>query len=641
MLCGNFANAVVAVSNPARVLIREGLTGKIADMDNRSFSGWSLLLASSVLALASFRVASAEDAPELRDVVAVLRVSNIINLNDKVEQILKELNPHTALRDPVKNLVGAMLRNKTLAELPDKAFLEVLQFSPRVIKDAGLVLAFPVTDGEQYRSVLTSEAAIRTKGVSDDISTLKEELPGETRTLYFAVTQNQVAIFGESFEAVKRSRDIYQSARRGILRQGKQDVRIRIDLRQLTSLNENKIRDELDRLREDIAKDFLGDSFKLEKPFNLALRQGLTVLSGLAMQLATLETDISLNADSLEIQLDLTPVTGQSLAFTLGNARKGIPTLGASLPRESVAFLTSFVWPEYWAELVQGAGGIASVAFGSAISHDVQEDMQALLEMFRQADPQEMACSVIPPTDQYPLPVRVKLLRWANAYKLDVALKRVGDVLRAEPLSEMLEQNGLKLYFDKKMQAARHGNISIDHYRLGLQPLGENTGGNDEFLSASPRDYLVARTGQTLAIVTGQAFPGDTDLKIPERELATMRQTLDLLAGAPGAEKNVLYLRTAKKADSETIGFFTLQPLQYIDMAFRSLAVSQPENYGGMYKYVEEFAVFNQDDPPVEALLKTTGGKVRASLVIPRKTLQALSHACLGISGILPADIKR
>ncbi len=609
-------------------------------------------VARCVLLLAAFRLACTAPAGDAGGAVrsesgllGVVRIQNVTAASRAVETLLRRVNPHTPIENPVRSLLGQLLRNPGLGEIPPDAFLELLLFDPHTFQGGSCVAAFPVTSSLDYRELLSARPGLREEGTVNDITKFVEQQQETDTPLYFSVTAQPVGLFGLNMEAVQRARSLYEGAGPdGLLGARTPTVFLQLYVQRVLRSYEQAIDSGLLRLRDDIVRDRVGEGAGLRHPLGRALDRAFAHLPRLARQVAAFEGAVTLHPDRLAATASLRPVAATQLASVQQAAAQQPPTLAPFLPARCVSFRNLHLWPELWVPFVEASAAVAAAGLDSVIDQAVRNDLAALLHAVVEAGPVETATGTLPPpASQEALgPVRVQLIRWAHPARVDALLERLEALARPEsPFQELLIQNQIEWDMDRASFAL--DGRPVERIRLLLrvakQPRPEHAVG----FVGEPRVYLLGRHEDVFALVTSpSAREAGREAEARALRQEILSQMLTALADeAPALGRNPFYTRIPGR-DQPCAALGAVAPLPFLQLAmdadvqWHRTAASTQERIN--QEAAKKFRTFDSQGHPVTSRLVFERRRMVAELQIPDSALVELARACLGISAGADAD---
>ncbi len=575
------------------------------------------------------------------DLVAILRVRDLFGVNLKAEGMLRKINPHTVVQNPVRFLAATFLHNNRLDALRQDAFFEVLFFDPAVIKGNPFVAAFPVSDGGEYLKTLSLQTRIREEGTQNNITTLREVGAGVSLSMYFGVTTSHIAVFGFDFDAVRRARDMYDQAHpRGMLWRRSQDVVMRINLSRLLGAYAGELKTALQQFRQDIIEDVIGEGTGPNHPLGRAIDRVFTGAQDLLGQASRLDLSLMIQRNHLDCNLAIKPAAGTLPAELLRLASAGKPELAPMLPSGCVSFQDTRLWPELWLALVRAGSTVIASGFGNVINQGLRTELDDILAIVRKADPREVADALVPINgrSQQLGPVRVKLIRWRHPEFLPVMLERFARAGREDSfLQEFLMQNRVDCKFEYDPELTRLQGVRVRAIRFFLDFGGKTT---PVGFIGQQREYLVADTGEIMVVVTSP------HMRESGREKAAQRIRLHVL----GKVLDGIWKHRENTALSRV---FPLLPSSWQTRSMLSVAGCSPlkylqeaaSNYARMRaavslrgskrarQFAREFSAFKSRGELALMLLTARSDHAIIDMQVPLSCLQELARACLGISG--------
>ncbi len=443
------------------------------------------------------------------DLILLLRVNDLERTSEKVRTLLAEIHRTTPPADPVRNLVGSFLRNKSLSELAPGAFLEVAVFHLKDPKESSCAAAFRITDATAYQKHLQSQSKIIQESVSDDVIQFRDDTRGTPVSLYLTSTVTGFGIFGTGRRAVLRARDLYEESGPGGLSHGTEnDILVWINMLRLLRAHEQTITSGLAQLREDIMQDSLG-STKQGHALALALDTGFGRLQALAAQTHRLDAGIAIDNEAVFLQARVRPRSEGLLRICLTDGLRQASSLqlGSVLPPACAYRENTLIWSSLWDAVWEAGETVARAGMGGMVDEETQGLIGKLHDSLKQAGPREVATGILPPPPGgvTRAPVRIKVVRWKQPSEATVVLDDFRALLRAESIREFLSRYDISFDIIRSREKVSIGNTPVERLSLDLRmrQTTEEKKPNTPSRS-SRRDYLIAHRGPDTVIVTSR-----------------------------------------------------------------------------------------------------------------------------------------
>lgn len=573
-------------------------------------------------------------------VLAILHMDSVQEFAGKAEGLLRQLNPHTSVGNPVLAAVRAALCNPSLEKVADNPWLEALRLEPSLAKGCPYVAAFPVADAGQYRKALGSFPGMREEGTIDDITVFKNATPDGELSYYLSVTAGRVALFGSCREAVRLARALYDNAPPGgFLRGGGADLLLRLRCGRATIVFEKDIATAATTLRDDVVRDLAGNGDPATHPLARVLDQGFGIVVELLQQTGVAEFSLRLDESELRFSAAAQFSRAGFAGATLAKATPQKLQLAAVFPDGCISLQDAALWPELWRGVLEGAGRVVSSGFGGVIDQDLVLRLESLLQEIAAAGPVETANGLFPSLAGFEGmgPLRASLTRFAHPEKLPGAAARLQTLLaEGGDARNLLAQNGINLKFAVTglTEIAPGAEAAGCWLELGFP----GRSGDSKGFSGGSESYLLALCDGVLAVVSSRRMEETGDeARAAGRRAELMGQLLKNLeqprAGgwfggqglaALGGEKG-LYLAAA-------------EPLAYLKEAMLAAAdwssrVASERESAAARRFAREFASMRGSGQPLSICVKTTDDGAALTAILPRAALADLARACLDVGG--------
>ncbi len=574
----------------------------------------------------------------LPPLVVLIELKDIDHAEDDLSAALTSLYPYSPLRQPLRLILGPVLRNPSLQGLPPSARVTFFLMQSASDKPVVWVAAFPILDKLEYRRILIGQPAIREEATGNDIATFQEHTLEGTVQFFLDVQAGNIALLGNDIDALKLVRANYAHLQKErMLPLPEKQFTLKMDVQKFFQINVAWLSSQFRLLRDDLVAEVAPEEQRAEHPLNVLLRDGFARLQKRLEQIKLLAVTAERRQSQWHLSAMLTPRVGSSMEYIFQQVNDHDLQCGKLLPDDCVSVNESRLWPAMWTEWVEGLGLSLASGLSGGMNVDVRKAASDLVPLLEKADPVETAMGMIAPEAGYEEtgPVVLRLVRWRNPAAAEMFAESVLTALDKGPLVELLEQNGIRLNQKLEKETRNLGGFAVHTFSTQIQTGSLGLGDMDK-----PQRYYVTQAGEITVIATTGLRQDETAELTCLRAIKIVldryqgRGSVDAAAdtGQKQPEIKPIFEQAVASVKSDLPGpwcsLSAMNPMQMIQSAagVARFGLSSEELAA---RQLSEFSTFKTEGEPFVWTSCAHGGQMDCRFVVPEKALANLLSACL------------